>query len=242
MNFLRSRFHRYFDRRFEPLARKSDLDNIYAQFASLLNIRDIIGPDVVALGPLRGWAISPDSLEIILRDLHPRNAPKVLEFGAGESTIAISAMLKRMGCGSLITVEHDVYFAEKIIGRIKKTDLQMYSTIQIVPMRKYGTRLGLPEFTSYDLSDVDVDFDLALIDGPIMHQFGAATRSVPLDWCVNRLRNDCVIYLHDAARSEEASIVKGSKNKWLNVDLEMIGTEKGLLRLGRTTSISEHRT
>jgi hypothetical protein len=78
----------------DALARQSVLDNIYVQFAALLNVRDIAGPDVT-LGPLRGMLLSPDSLQIILSDLLTRKTARPIELGAGESMIAMCRFYRR---------------------------------------------------------------------------------------------------------------------------------------------------
>ncbi|MFW6028601.1 MAG: hypothetical protein ACOC9Q_03670, partial [bacterium] len=96
----------YLDRYFGRFATKADIDNLYRQLDSLLEIRDVIGPGL-PVGPLRGWALSPDALALILREVISRDEANVVEFGAGGSTIAIAAALKAAGTGSLISIEHD---------------------------------------------------------------------------------------------------------------------------------------
>ena len=121
---------------------------------------------------------------MILRDIVERRAPLVLEFGSGKSTIAIAAALQSTG-GSVVTIEHDRVFAEGVAKRLERHGLLERAEIRIVPLREYGQRHGLPRFQSYDLGGQEIDFDVAVIDGPII-TFGAATRAVPLEWCVAR--------------------------------------------------------
>ncbi len=232
----RSLFKRIFPRlalKFPQLALKSDVDNIYAQISDLLEIRDIIGPHV-QLGQLREWALSPDALLIILRALQTRSAPQLVEFCAGKSTVAIGAALRAAGAGSLVSFEHDPHFANEIREQIEQIGLQHLVDIRLVAMKRYGPRLGLPEFQSYDLSSADVDFDIALIDGPPVGQYGAASRSVPLDWCIDRLKSSCEIYLDDADRHAERSVIKGSGPVWSGLHVEALCTEKGLLKISRS--------
>src|SRR5260221_7046327 len=90
------------DSAFFSLAKKSDLDNLYNQLSALMEVKEIIGPRLL-LGPMRSWSLSPDALLIFLRDLTARTAPQVVEFGAGESTIAIAAALRAGGSGHLLS-------------------------------------------------------------------------------------------------------------------------------------------
>ena len=111
-------FRALFDR-LNVLARKADVDNIYTQLAALMEIRTVVGTSV-PLGPFRGWAMSPDALLHVVRDVTARQAPRVIEFGAGESTIAIAAALKAGGSGSLVSIEHDAGIAAAIAARLAK--------------------------------------------------------------------------------------------------------------------------
>jgi precorrin-6B methylase 2 len=230
--------------RLNSLARKSDVDNVYTQIAALLEIRDFVGPGV-PLGPFRGWAMSPDSLLFILRDVLARKAARVVEFGTGESTIAIAAALKAAGAGSLTAIEHNPRFAEYVFARIEKCTLEQYADIRVVPIRKYDLRPSFLEFSSYDLADFEVDFDVAVVDGPIVGEFGSATRIVPIEWALKRLRGEGAVYLDDASREDELHIIQTSIVGRSGLDVTTLETEKGLLRLRHSDataiSSSNHR-
>ncbi len=217
------------------LATKADIDNLYTQLSCLLEIREIIGRST-PLGPLRGWALSPDALLIVLRDVMARSSPRILEFGSGESTVAIAAALKMQGSGSLVTVEHDATFLASLRQRLQRLDLAQRVELHTVPIAAYEPRFGLPAFKSYDLTELTTDFDIALVDGPITHQMGAGARSVALEWCLARLKSRSAIYLDDAARLEESAIVDALRAAWPKVSFESVPSEKGLCWMG----LAEH--
>jgi predicted O-methyltransferase YrrM len=218
-----------FGGRLRNIARRSDIDNLYTQVSALLEIRRLVGPDA-PLGMLRGWAISPDALLIVLNEIAARTSARVVEFGAGESTLAIAGFLKTAGGGSLTTVEHDEAFAAEVRRRANRAGLDDHVRIVHVPLRGFGPRLSLPAFSSYDLAALDADFDVALVDGPPL-ALGEAARSVPLDWCVRRLAGDRVVYLDDAFRPAESRIVAESRQGWTGVTVRTLATEKGLLEM-----------
>jgi Methyltransferase domain len=228
------------DRVFRPLAWKTDLDNLYIQISALLEVKEIVGPKAL-LGPLRGWALSPDALLIVLRDVTARCSPKVIEFGAGESTIAIAGALRNLGSGSLVTVEHDRSFAARILARLERTGLEGFVHLAVLPLRKYEPRPGFQSFFSYDLVGLETDFDVAVVDGPIaIPEFGAGTRFAPVEWCVARLGGERTLYLDDAGRREERAIIDALRSNWRNLDVEDLATEKGMCRLScRTKSGDE---
>jgi len=210
-------------------ARREDINNLYKQISSFIDLKDIIGPNV-PMGPLRGWALSPDALLIVLRDITERPSPRVVEFGSGESTIAIAAALKRRGDGTLTSFEHNEKFSRNIAERLRRADLASHVDLRVIPLRHYKGTASVPSFDSYDLSDQDIEFDVAIVDGPI-NILGSVTRSVPLEWAVSRLRRNGTIYLDDASREGERAAVEGLRAKWQGVVEEWLDCEKGLLRL-----------
>lgn len=220
----------WYDRLVAPLATKADIDNLYVQLSCLLEVREIVGRST-PLGPLRGWAMSPDALLIVLRDLIARSDPRVLEFGSGESTVAIAGALKALGSGSLTSIEHDENFSAHLGKRLQLAGLTDRVDLRVVPLASYESRFGLPAFKSYDLSGQACEFDVALVDGPITPYFGAGTRSVPLEWSLARLNAGGAIYLDDAGRREEQAVVDALRASCTTANFELIATEKGFYRM-----------
>ncbi|MCL4768132.1 MAG: class I SAM-dependent methyltransferase [Hyphomicrobiaceae bacterium] len=218
-----------YKRLISPLATKADINNLYVQLSSLQEIREIVGPGV-PIGPLRGWALSPDALLMLLRDITARTSPRVMEFGSGESTIAIAAALRALGAGSLISIEHDANFSARIAMRLRQLDLETLVDLRVLPLCSHEPRLGLPAFNSYDLKGLADDFDVVLIDGPIVY-FGVATRSIPLEWCISRMGPGKTVYLDDAARPEETAVIEAIRISHPQLNIEFIETEKGLCKL-----------
>ncbi|MDR3570639.1 MAG: class I SAM-dependent methyltransferase [Candidatus Pacebacteria bacterium] len=169
---------------------------------------------------------------VILRDLQSRQRSKVIEFGGGESTLAIAALLKTSASGGTIeTIEHDSAFAEELRGRLARAALSDIAAVNTAPLRHYPAQLGFQEFRSYDLAGVDLSFDVAFVDGPIVDQFGAATRLVPLRWCMERMKPGRAIYLDDAARQPERDIVSALKPSAAHLRFDLLQAEKGLLKI-----------
>lgn len=222
-------------RYFRNFARRSDIENLYTQLSAMLEIRRMLGPDIPLT--LRGWAISPDALLIVLNEIVGRTPARVLEFGAGESTLAIAGLLKVAGGGLLTTIEHDECYVSDVSRRIERAGVREQVRILHVPTRDYESRFGLPKFSSYDLGGLDVAFDVALVDGPPA-AFGEAGRSVPLDWCIRRLEGERVVYLDDALRGGESRIVEALRAAWPNVNMRTLATEKGLLEVRSARAVS----
>jgi len=219
------------ERLFSNFATKRDLDNLFVQLSAVMELKQFIGPELL-IGPFRDWALSPDALLIVVRDILSRRDCRVLEFGAGESTIAIAATLRKLGAGRLMTVEHDPQFARQIDDRLRQARLEQNARICVAPLKEYRGFHGFPPFHSYDLSSIDSEaaFDVALIDGPISTH-GPATRAVPLAHCIEMMTEDCVVYLDDAARAGEQSVLRHFSKTTPKVAFTYLRTEKGLARL-----------
>jgi predicted O-methyltransferase YrrM len=231
--YIRSKLDAYFDAYFNTrsnsFARKTDIENVYFQLAAFMEIREVVGPHV-RVCPFGGSAIYPDALLVILQDILSREEPRIVEFGAGESTIAIAATLKRSGQGCFLTIEHDPAFARRLSERLERLGLSDWVKLQVVPMREYKSFAEFPTFASYDLCGVDESFDVALVDGPIVFQFGAGTRMVPVSWCVDRLKKGRVVYLDDAHRSAEKTVIAEIKKSRPDVAVELSDTQEGLCK------------
>ena len=78
---------------------------------------------LILLGPLRGWAISPDAIVHVLADLEPRENPTVVEFGSGESTIILASALARKRVDACIRSSMTEAFWIRPKSGLKQRDL-----------------------------------------------------------------------------------------------------------------------
>jgi hypothetical protein len=227
--FLRCQLNRYFGQ----FAHRSDIDNLWRQIACLVELQAaILAP--IPYGKLGGWAISADALAAVVRDIRARRAPRVVEFGSGVSTIAIAALLRTMGEGTLITIEHNLDFLKSVESDLSTYGLKNLVELRHLPIVDFPAAPPMTACRSYDLRQLDVKFDVALVDGPIIAEFGAATRMAPLAWCIDRLRSGASVYLDDADRAEERLVVATLRAIHPDVQAERLDAEKGLVRLTRS--------
>ncbi len=222
-----------FRKRYRSLASKKDLANLYSQISSLLAVRDMVGPDV-HIGNFRGWAISPDALAEILYRVSQIERARVVEFGAGESTIAIAAVLRRSGGGEVLSFEHDEFHASVIRKRIAEAGLTEYADIRLVPMMEY-THNDDTKYKSYKLPERAYEYDIALVDGPIWRQHGKLCRLAPVKWCLDRAHPGNLVYLDDAGREYEREVIDIVKREYAGMVFDEVVTEKGLVRICKET-------
>ncbi len=229
---LRELLERILKRLFVGLARKEDLDGLYEQIAGLMQIQWAIGGGPV-LRPLRSWAISPDTMALILADLQERESPTIVEFGSGQSTVIFGLWLKRRGSGRLISFEHDAEFAAGVRKQLDACGVGERVAIQIVPLIGRETLGSLPVCETYALPDMaSLVVDLALVDGP-PYWCGASARYYPLRWVVERLSASGTAYLDDTIRHEERSVISELSARLPDLAVEHLRAEKGLARFTR---------
>ena len=196
---------RVFRRLTPDVATKGDVESVYRRLAAAMSVRDIVGPGA-PLGVLGGWAMDPEALLFILRDLTSRKDPTIVEFGSGESTIAFSAALRSMGCGKLVSIEHDEEFHRSMVERIRAAGLSDWVDLRLTPIgERNETEVG--PLVSYRLSHLDTPLDIAVVDGPPAQLFGEHTRVVPLEWAIEHMRPGASVYADDLNRPGERQAV-----------------------------------
>jgi len=232
---IRASLRRILNRLFAGLARKEDIEILYDQIAGLVQIQSALAGKPI-LKPLRGWALSPDAMALILSDLQEREAPTVIEFGSGQSTVVIACYLKHKRAGRLISIEHDSAYAASIKKQVVACGVSGYVDFHILSLVEC-TKVGcLPSCKSYEIAKLpDLAIDLAIIDGP-PNWCGSSGRYHPLSWVLDRLSNGGTAYLDDTVRGAESSVVKEIVAQLPHLLKEDLRAEKGLTRFTKCPS------
>ena len=175
---------------------------------------------------MRGWAISPDALAWVMASVQEHDKPIVVEFGSGQSTIALAAALKHQG-GSLISVEHDSDYLAVIQKQIAGCGLSGVVQFVAAPLIK-----GADDILSYDVALIpDRDVSIVLIDGPPITIAGPRTRLVPLRWALTRLVRGGSVFLDDSNRPSEQACLRDLKFEFPRLEILERPAEKGLVEL-----------
>jgi hypothetical protein len=223
---MKSLLRKIRNRLFAGLAQKQDIDRLYDQLNGLLQIQNAIQGKPV-LRPLRGWAISPDALSWVLADLQERTQPTVIEFGSGQSTNVLAAVVKHRG-GRLVSVEHDPEYSSVIQRQVAGCGLSEYVEVVHAPLIPNGD----PLTKSYDTSKIsNIGVDLALIDGPPIGLGGANTRLAPLRWAAAHLVPNGAIFLDDSNRVSEQGCIESLVREYPQLTVIPRAAEKGLVEI-----------
>jgi predicted O-methyltransferase YrrM len=224
---------------FAGVARKSDLDRLYDQLAGLQQIQNVMDHKPV-LRPMRGWAMSPDAMAWILADLQERKSPTVVEFGSGQSTVIIASMIRNLGSGGLISVEHDPHHAAIIQRQLAACGLDGLVDLRLLELKEFPPVDGHSVGRSYPTIQLpDAQIDVALIDGPPIAN-GRFTRYPPLQWALDHLADQGSVYLDDSARRPERDLLAYLRKTEPELRITELPSEKGLSLIERSASISDY--
>lgn len=225
--FLLIRRH---DRLVEHQSRWDD----YRQMEAWIALQRFINPRLPLSG-LRGGALSPDAAVILCRELLTKKPKLVVECGAGISTLIVGYLLKDLGGGELITIEHDLEWQERVNSWIELHDLGDYVTVLHAPL--IDQKLDIGPVYWYDISEFETimrgkypaskRIDLLFVDGPPVF-IDAYVRRPALYFMRQWFAPHCSIIVDDTNRPADADIVR----QWCKVleascECEWYATEKG---------------
>lgn len=205
-------------------------DRLFRQLEALQNLYQLITIRR-AMPASRGWALSPDVLLSYVEEILRSRPRTVVECGSGVSTVWAAYALQSLGEGGhVVALDHDIEFAEKTRGVLADHGLSDVAEVRHAPI----TPLELPDGTWqwYDtgaLKDLH-EIDLVLIDGPPKAtQEQARYPTVPA--LRELLAPNAVLWLDDAARTDEKAIVERWLAEWPGLTCTKVPHEKGAARL-----------
>jgi predicted O-methyltransferase YrrM len=182
-----------------------------------------IGLPADALPRLGSWKADVALLEHIADAVETLMPRRVVELGAGATTMALAAALRRWAPEAIL---HSFDQNSEFLAATKVW-LGQYGLASDFSHAPLVRRAGYPGLW-YDLPPIDGPIDLLVIDGPpwSIHPFGRGTAEVLFD----RVRIGGMVLLDDAARPGERIVARRWKRRFPNFSfrLESAGS-KGML-------------
>lgn len=183
----------------------------------------------------RPYSASPELLRVLVDVLFERRPRVVLELGSGVSTVVTAQVLRQLGGGRVISIEHEERFAAQTRALVAAHGLSDLVEVVVAPLRP----CGLPghETPWYDrqivlgrsLSEVD----LVVVDGP-PGKGAPLARQPAFPVLAGAIARDAWFLVDDARRRDEREMVK----RWLRLDsglsAEVLATEKGTIIVRRS--------
>jgi predicted O-methyltransferase YrrM len=180
--------------------------------------------DLIALGvlspllatggylPWSSGAMRASGLVTICNEIVLGGRRRILELGAGASTLLLARLLREGGSDArLDAIEHDADWADWVTRRLAAEDLSSVATVTFAPLEPHPHSWGgLPWYAQAPLAaTLEGDpVDLLIVDGPPAHDPAAAHARYPaLPAVAPFLTPDAVVVLDDIVRGGEAEIL-----------------------------------
>jgi predicted O-methyltransferase YrrM len=184
-----------------------------------------------SLPPTRGWAASPDFLNILYEHLISHRPQSIVECGSGLTTIITGRALQQLGNGRLLSLEHDQHFAEQTRGVLRQLSLQNFVDIRIVSLKLQ--KVNSAEYLWYDVSSIDLPdtINLITVDGPPEPLVGGGGRYPVGPILFDRLADGGAALFDDAHRPGEKTLINRLLDQFPFLEREDLPAEKGCTRL-----------
>lgn len=174
------------------------------------------GAAVGALGELVAgldWssgAMRPAGLLTVVREARARGAAHIVECGCGLSTVALARLTARIG-GSLIALEHDAEWAERVRADIVADGLDAHARVVHAPLAAHPLALSGGGWYEAGAVAGALDgerIDVLLVDGPPAYEPSDALARYPaLPALRAGLAAGTAVILDDAARPGERRVL-----------------------------------
>lgn len=161
--------------------------------------------------PWTSGAMRPAGLATVLDNVWFRTPAQVVELGSGVSTVVLARLLRELGTGHLLAVEHDDSWATRIQRQLDREGLSDVAAVVRAPLRPHVRAWDDTGWYDEDLLAAAVGqqpIDLLVVDGPPAWQPGAEHARYPaLGSLAGRLAPGARIVLDDIERAGEREVL-----------------------------------
>lgn len=213
--------------------RLSLLGDSIAETQGLVQLSNLNQPYPLPFGG--SWALTPDAAALLAREIVIRRPSTIVELGSGVSTLMVGRLLQQMGCGHLISLDHDPSWAEDTRRHISANGLQDYVEVLDAPLVRQ--HFDAEDFDWYQIPDQlrhIKQIDMLTVDGPPQTTDSTVLARYPaLPAFSAQLSRQAVIFIDDAKRVTEQKMVEKWLQQYPDWKAKMIDTIPGTCFLER---------
>lgn len=182
-----------------------------------------------------GWAMDAAALHALVQLITDSEPSFIFECGSGASSVWIGRVLKELGCGRLVSLEHLPEYRDKALHALEEEELSAFADIVFTPLVDH--QLGSETWSWYDVSSITLragSIDVLIVDGPpgddnIMARYPA------LPVLRDALASGAFVLLDDVHRADERKIADRWKTEFPElIELGKIGPRTALFQLGES--------
>jgi predicted O-methyltransferase YrrM len=177
----------------------------------------------------RNWSAAADFLQLIVDYCLQTKPALILECSSGLTTLMLARCCQINGQGRVVSLEDGAEFAANIRRYLDQYGLGQYAMVIHAPLQR--VTLDDLEYAWYATDAIpDGIIEMLVIDGPSSF-IQKKSRYPALPLLHSKLAQGCRVFLDDAARPDEQDTVALWHEKYPDLALEFIETERGCATL-----------
>ncbi|MGL5859013.1 MAG: class I SAM-dependent methyltransferase [Angustibacter sp.] len=190
----------------------TEMSKLFQQIESTFNLYAQL-PVAGLMPAMRGWAISPDLMVVLVEIVRQRRPAVIVELGSGSSTVWLAQAARIFSPETrIISIEHNEAWVRTVAARLDAHGLGGWADVRHAPLcdQQIDGRTS-PWYDPAAWKDL-VDIGLLLVDGPPKATATEARRPA-IPSLTPSLSQDAVIVMDDADRDDEQRIA----DRWLEL-------------------------
>lgn len=171
------------------------------------------------------WSASPDFLKIIANHCLDNRPAMIMECSSGVTSLVLARCCQLNHSGNVFSLEDGEDYAERSRQELARYDLQAHAQVMHAPLQPQ--QLHGQTWQWYSIEQLpQQSIDMLVIDGPSGF-IQKLSRYPALPLLFDKLADDCVIFLDDAAREDEQVIVQRWLEEFPQLQHQYLNTERG---------------
>lgn len=206
---------------------------LFVQLEAYLSLRDKLNLHQ-GLPYTPYWSASPDFLKIITEHCLEYKPQHIVECSSGLSSLILARCCESNQQGQVFSLENGEDYARKTRQELECYSLQSYATVFHAPL--LTQMINGEDYLWYSLDELpEQSIDMLVIDGPPGY-IQSLSRYPALPLLFDKLADQCMVFMDDAARDDEKKIVERWLSEFPGIEHQYIKTERGcsMLRISKT--------
>ena len=223
---------------YQSRLQRNELAELRGELQGMLFVHQLLQPGQ-PLPKSSNASISWEAAALLVSEVMRRKPGLVVELGSGVSTVLVAEALRRLGRGRIVTIEHDAFWADSTHNEIVRRGLQDIAEARHAPLETLEVDgQARPWYATGPLQDL-ADIDLLIVDGP-PRRVADMARYPALPFLRERLAADCLVFVDDAGRDDEARMLaRWQEQHPISVDLRQTPTGTALVELRASPAIGD---
>ncbi|MFL6709594.1 MAG: class I SAM-dependent methyltransferase [Massilia sp.] len=209
-------------------------NDLYHQLEILIGLYVDLGL-TKSLSGTRGWAASPDFLMELVKYARREKPTTVVECSSGTSTLVLARCMQLNGGGKVYSLEHDPVYAQQTTLNLARHGLSEFAEVILAPLESLTASGESWSWYEHKLLPDTGPIDMLVIDGPPTAT-GPLARYPAGPALFPRLSGHASVFLDDAARPSEQSILARWKTEFPQLLFSSAFCEKGCAILRRSAA------